>query len=116
MQTEYVLLILSLALILVFMVVLIVWMLFRNTGISASTDVKTRRVVQKLYSHDVQRRALIIENGNGRYQVVRSHYSDEIINSISGEVVGWRTLKDKPVVGSMFEAVTIAEEWLQEKA
>jgi len=115
MQTEYVLLILGLALILVVIMVLIVWMLFRNTGISASTDVKTRHVVQKLYSHDMQRRVLIIEDGNGRYQVVRSHYSDEIINSISGEVIGWRTLKDKPVVKTLFEAVKLAEEWLQEK-
>ena len=114
MQVWLLIVILSIVLILGLIAVLI-WVLLRDTNRTSNKNFKERRVVQKLISQDLQRRALIIEYDQDRYQVVRSHYSDEIINHITGEVTGWKSLKEKPVVDSLYDAVQIAEKWLHEE-
>lgn len=114
MEPWYLIVILGFLLILVFIAGYMAWMFYRKSGRSASDDVKTHRIVQKLYSQDTKKRAFIIEYSDNRYRVLCSRYSDKIINNFTGEVAGWQSQEDKPVVSSLYDAVQVAEKWLHE--
>ena len=114
MQIWFLIVILSLVLLLIIIAVLL-RMFVRDTNRTDKKNTKDHHIVQKLFSQDLHKRALIIEYGRDRYQVARSCYSDEIVNNITGEVAGWQSLKEKPVASSLYDAVQIAEKWLHEE-
>ena len=116
METWSVIVILGFLLILAFIGFYMAWMFFRKSNPSASKDVKTHRIVQRLYSQDMKKRAFIVEYSNERYRVVCSNYSDKIVNQYTGEVVGWQNREDKLVVSSLYDAVQVAEKWLHDTA
>jgi hypothetical protein len=104
--------IIAIYLISVLVMIILAWSYARNSKQgSAGTHIKTQPVVQRFYSSDLMKRAFIIRRNNGRYKVVFQQYSEKIID-VRGEVAGWQSLPDEPIVDSLVRAVEIAEEWV----
>ena len=94
-------------------IILVAWYLIRPSSKrpSAHTNVKTQPIVQRFVSRDLKKRAFVVHLNTGGYKVIYQHYSDEIINPLRGDVVGWQSLPEKPVADSLARAVEVAQSW-----
>lgn len=116
MLTYGILAILIILIVALLALVVVAWFILQSSSQpSASTKLKTQPIVQKFISHDLKKRAFIVQVNEGGYKVIYQYYSNEVI-SRGGEVAGWQALPERPVTDSLASAVEIAQSWVHSKA
>jgi len=110
-----VLAVLVILIIVVLTLVMLAWFIIRQSSSpnTVKTDAKTQPIVQRFYSSDLKKRALIVRQNDERYRVVFQNYSEKVIN-MRGEITGWQSLPDQPITPSLVRAVEVAQHWVHE--